>query len=856
MKYIHEHDETMQNLRVWCGHAPLVRACFYFWKPGQQMQKSLEGLLQSLLHHILHACPELASTICPERWHAESPSQPHSSISPIPWTLPELQKSIALFRTQTTVATKFYFQVDGLDEYYGDSWDVIETMRDLSAAPNVKLCLSSRPWNCFQRSFGQENPYILRIHDFTRPDIELFARETLLRSYRGCVDFEANVFEELIKDIGERAQGVFLWVRLVVRSLRDGIVNEDSVSLLQERLHAIPSDLEEFFEQILRSVETIYRSRMARTFLTAMRSPVQLKLIHYYFLEQGDTTFGFDMPSKIWTDSRIQRRALQTERRLNGRFKGLLEAASTVAVSAETKVDFLHRSLCDFLATERMRDKLQYWASQELNVFTSIGRALIAESKFIDKHSCLSTLRLAVELASYGAIETGDTEQCFAIISQAELENERTRPSHSSCELNCGILRFAATVGRADYLKYRVLKHGACLNLNRILKHSIACPAGSDGTYDYCLRAANGNYDKPVQFKDRSILSVSEATGDVVLPRLVKQLFELGADPNTLVEGVSSWTAFAQTVTQLRDCEEEEEWWSVLDMFLEQDVDVSKVIDSWSDLLHCMDATSGANRNNTLRCFKRLFSHGLNPNVVTRHSTLTKELIQLASRDTHYKYGSSNELMHEFLRHGADVSTVYKDTMLNDDRSPRGWYQNVCQQLELYRQTSTKSLSFRVSQYRVFLEHGLDPNAVTPSGSTLWGGLLEAMHSVDQNSVHGATFDECLRDLLVFSLQYGADPFVPTIPRLLKRFQNFMSAHIFGPIETALRTEISQRKSRNRSRSRTQPRSDGPSEKGLPRYFKNPPPDARQKLRQVKKRDHGDTSHIMHNSKSKRGRFS
>jgi len=822
------------------------------------MQKSLEGLLQSLLHHILHACPELASTICPERWHAESPSQPNSSISPIPWTLSELQKSIALFRTQTTVATKFYFQVDGLDEYYGDSWDVIETIRDLSAAPNVKLCLSSRPWNCFQRSFGQENPYVLRIHDFTRPDIELFARETLLRSYRGCVNLESNVFDDLIKDIGKRAQGVFLWVRLVVRSLRDGIINEDSVSLLQERLRAIPSDLEEFFDQIIGSVEEIYRSRMAGTFLAAMRTPVQLDLIHYYFLEQEDESLSLDMPSKRWDAPHIQKCAVQTERRLNGRFKGLLEASSMVDISADTKVDFLHRTLSDFLATKRMREKLESWVSGELNVCTAISRALIAASKSIEEHSCLSTLKLAVELASQGASETDDTEHYFEILDQAEAENERTRPFHSSCGLNCDIVRFAASISHAEYLKYRVHKDGAKLNLDRILKHAIVRPVT---LHEYDLMPSTieryGSSSQPVDWFD-PVLSTSFV--NCVLPSLVKQLLELGANPNILIDGVSSWITFADEVPKLINIKQELQCWAVLKLFVENGVDLNAATAQWIRLLDRMEPKSEASLRYTLECFKRLFSHGLDPNAATQSSTLTTAIFRLVTRDAFDIFRGSqevqHELLHEFLRHGADVSMVYEDSMLSDDGSPRGWYQNVCRQLESYRQTNTTLLFLRVSQYRVFLEHGLDPNAVTPSGSTLWEGLLEAMHSVDENSVHDGTFNQSLRDLFLFSLQYGADPFVLTIRQLLKRFRNFMSANKYGPIEEALKTEIIQRISQNRSRTCTLQRSDGPSGRGLPRSSNSPPPVARQKIFQVKKRDHGDTSHIMHNSKSKRGRFS
>jgi hypothetical protein len=105
-------------------------------------------------------------------------------------------------------------------------------------------------------------------------------------------EIAASLFNDLIQDIVDRAQGVFLWVRLVVRLLRDSIINDDPVSILHERLRAIPSNLEELFELILDSVDNIYRSRMASTFLAALKTPRHLKMIHYHFLEQEDLTLA------------------------------------------------------------------------------------------------------------------------------------------------------------------------------------------------------------------------------------------------------------------------------------------------------------------------------------------------------------------------------------------------------------------------------------------------------------------------------------------------------------------------------------------------------------------------------------
>jgi len=821
------------------------------------MQKSLEGLLQTLLYHILFALPELVPTICPERWYAASQPQPNGVILPDVWTLSELQKSFVLFRAQSISNTKFYFHVDGLDEYYGDSWDVIETLRNLSSAPNVKLCLSSRPWNCFQDSFGKTNANLLRLHDFTRPDIELFARESLFSS-DASTDIERNSFDDLIRDIGERAQGVFLWVRLVVRSLRNGIINEDPVSILQERLRAIPSDLEDFFEQMILSVESIYRSRMASTFLAAIRSPRQLKLMHYYFLDQDYNDLGFDMPSKTWIQSRIQKCALQTERRLNGRFKGLLEAASTVEISAQTRVDLLHRTLGDFLATKRMRERLECWASREPNVYTAISRALIAESKFIEMQPSPSTLKLVVELASQGAVETGLTTDCFEVIDQAELENERTRPFHTTCGLSCDIIRFAASIGQAEYLKYRVHKDGDLLDLNNILKHAIACP-DSDETYKLCLPSFVQRYSMCHERRNRSATSKPSTVGTAVVPALVKQLFDLGVDPNFIVDGASNWIRFADETIYSMDGEQKEDYWAVLEMFLEQGVDVNLATSSWIGMLTRIDATLEDNLRNTLRYFKRLFSRGLNPNFVIQDTTLTRVFLRtLADDPRHLEIASriKHDLLREFLRHGAAISLINEDSMFNNDGTLCGWYQTVRQQLGKYHQTSVTVLVARSAQYRIFLEHGLNPNIITHRGSSLWEGFLEAMNSVVEEGRHDSKFDAPLYDIILASLQYGADPRVPKIKQLLRSSQPFLPLENLDSIHRAIQMEISQRESQTQSQSLPPVDSGGYSQRGVSRPYKSISAVARHKRLQPKQLGRADASHSKRNPHSEWHQFS
>ena len=55
-----------------------------------------------------------------------------------------------------------------------------------------------------------------------------------------------------------KADGVFLWVRLVVESLLRGLGNRDSIADLQRRLRLLHSDLEALYKIMFRQIDPFY----------------------------------------------------------------------------------------------------------------------------------------------------------------------------------------------------------------------------------------------------------------------------------------------------------------------------------------------------------------------------------------------------------------------------------------------------------------------------------------------------------------------------------------------------------------------------------------------------------------------
>ena len=173
MKFLCHHHRTFEALNVWADKQRLITAKYFFWNAGTDMQNSLLGLMQTLFYHILCQCPHIVETVRPSRCAVDSRFEASE-----PWTLHELIESFDNLAA-LDLPDKFCFFIDGLDEYNGEEIDVVEVLRSLASSPAVKLCVSSRPWNAFEKAFGNQKSHMLLLQELTRNDIRCYTTETL-----------------------------------------------------------------------------------------------------------------------------------------------------------------------------------------------------------------------------------------------------------------------------------------------------------------------------------------------------------------------------------------------------------------------------------------------------------------------------------------------------------------------------------------------------------------------------------------------------------------------------------------------------------------------------------------------------
>jgi len=63
MDYVNRHGRRLEYLEEWCPDRLLLTPSYFFWAAGSRLQKSIDGLLRSLIWQMLTECHELVDCL-------------------------------------------------------------------------------------------------------------------------------------------------------------------------------------------------------------------------------------------------------------------------------------------------------------------------------------------------------------------------------------------------------------------------------------------------------------------------------------------------------------------------------------------------------------------------------------------------------------------------------------------------------------------------------------------------------------------------------------------------------------------------------------------------------------------------
>ncbi|OTB00977.1 hypothetical protein M426DRAFT_14958 [Hypoxylon sp. CI-4A] len=157
-----------------------------------------------------------------------------------------------MFRS-THVKLDMFLLLDALDEYDGHPEFICDFLSDAmdmatSSGTRLKILFSSRPWETFKQRF--ENTPSIQLHDHTKGDIEQYCLGTIELQ----AGFASTVLRQIVPEVTNRANGVFLWVKLVLQELISEGLGGKALDGLKSSLDSIPSDLHNYYARTVQRI--------------------------------------------------------------------------------------------------------------------------------------------------------------------------------------------------------------------------------------------------------------------------------------------------------------------------------------------------------------------------------------------------------------------------------------------------------------------------------------------------------------------------------------------------------------------------------------------------------------------------
>lgn len=214
---------------------------FFFNARGHQLEQSVEGMYRSLILQLVQIYPDLRIAL-----PTHSPYRGQQQT----WEIPILRNYFAQCILTLSCSESVTLFIDALDECDEDEMrETIEHLEELCALAvakrsPVRICLASRYYprisirKCMELDLKQQPEHLQDIRAYI--DHKLAIRDTEFKSL-------------LAARIAAQSSGAFLWVVLVVRSIRKQYDRGASQSELLQALGNVPGQLSALIVDIMRS---------------------------------------------------------------------------------------------------------------------------------------------------------------------------------------------------------------------------------------------------------------------------------------------------------------------------------------------------------------------------------------------------------------------------------------------------------------------------------------------------------------------------------------------------------------------------------------------------------------------------
>ena len=314
-----------------------VLLSFFFNARGEEIDKSISGTYRSLLLQLLGRLPALQSVFDSLGLSTSNFSTDHQ------WSTERL-KMLFEQAVQALGQSSVMCFIDALDEC--DQEEIREMVQFFQQVGESAMLAGIRFQTCFS---SRHYPHVT-----IRKGLELVleGEEGHKQDITNYIESELTIgknktAQQIRAELQEKASGIFMWVVLVV-----GILNKEfddgQVHALRRKLKAIPGGLHELFRDILtRDSYNKDRLVLCIQWVLFAKQPLSPEQLYHALLLSIDPDAVSEWDPEETTKDDIKRFLLNSS-------KGLAEAT----VSKESKVQFIHESVRDFLLKENGLGKI------------------------------------------------------------------------------------------------------------------------------------------------------------------------------------------------------------------------------------------------------------------------------------------------------------------------------------------------------------------------------------------------------------------------------------------------------------------------------------------------------------------
>ena len=367
MKFAMRDSRTTEFLAN-CSTGKWIFAAFFFHDRGSNVQKSLTGMMQEILHSILSQLPALVAFVIPLYRNLVQSQQKNRP----QWELSVLKAAFLAIIQQRQVRMQLCLFLDALDEHDRRDEDNDHLAKFLmglareTTGGNIRLkfCLASRPWTVFREHFSECPGFA--IHEHTAPDICAYTESRLSLDQRVLQHFlnknQLITIRELITD---QALGVFIWVRLVVDFLTTAVRDGMSFSDLEDEIKKIPRELEELYTHTLRRIDSDYCAEACIMLRTIFCSLEPLPLYTLMRLTHHNIYQLKGIPENDVSTDSLKTQLLRLESRCGGLLEAVFKPNEDVPsrgvekhVSQAYFVQFIHQTAKEYVQKHQNRLEL------------------------------------------------------------------------------------------------------------------------------------------------------------------------------------------------------------------------------------------------------------------------------------------------------------------------------------------------------------------------------------------------------------------------------------------------------------------------------------------------------------------